>query len=81
MSAASALIEMSTEHGRATPRNGQQHLDMLPGDPLTASFDVNASPAARTRSATSRGGRSIYPSCGRRSFSSSESRGLAVALR
>jgi hypothetical protein len=39
MSAASALIEMSAEHGGATPRNGQQHFDMLPGDPLTASFD------------------------------------------
>src|SRR5260370_21749907 len=39
MSAASALIEMSAEHGRATPRHGQQHFDMLPGDPLTASFD------------------------------------------
>jgi len=38
MSAASALIEMSAEHGRATPRNGQQHFDMLPGDPLTASI-------------------------------------------
>src|SRR5215467_2131657 len=39
MSAASALIEMSAEHGSAAPRNGQQHFDMLPGDPLTASFD------------------------------------------
>src|SRR5260370_30465946 len=39
MSAARALIEMSAEHGRATPRNGQQHFDMLPGDPLTASVD------------------------------------------
>ena len=39
MSAASAFIEMPTERGRATPRNGQQHFDMLPGDPLTASFD------------------------------------------
>src|ERR1700676_259593 len=38
MSAARALIEMSAEHGRATPRNGQQHFDMLPGDPPTASF-------------------------------------------
>ena len=42
---------------------------------------MKASPAARTRSATSRGGRSIYSSCGDLSFSSSESRGLAVALR
>jgi hypothetical protein len=46
MSAASALIEMSAEHGRATPRNGQQHFDVLPADPLTASFDecVSRSP-------------------------------------
>jgi len=39
MPAAGALIEMAAEHGGATPRNGQQHFDMLPGDPLTASFD------------------------------------------
>ena len=41
---------------------------------------MNASPAARTRSATSRGGQSIYSSSGGRSFSPSESGGLAVAL-
>jgi len=46
MSAARALIEMSAEHGRATPRNGQQHFDMLPGDPLTASFDECVSRSA-----------------------------------
>ena len=46
MSAARALIEMSAEHGRATPRNGQQHFDMLPGDPLTASFDEGVSRSA-----------------------------------
>jgi len=34
MSAARALIEMSAERGGATPRNGQQHFDMLPADPL-----------------------------------------------
>jgi hypothetical protein len=39
MSAASAFIEMAAERGGATPQNGQQHFDMLPGDPLTASFD------------------------------------------
>src|ERR1017187_3062188 len=42
---------------------------------------INARPAARTRSATSRGGRFIYFLCGTLSFSWSESRGLAVALR
>src|SRR5258706_11072173 len=46
MSAARALIEMSAEHGRATPRHGQQHFDMLPGDPLTASFDECVSRSA-----------------------------------
>src|SRR6266436_559371 len=46
MSAASALIEMSAEHGRATPPNGQQHFDMFPGDPLTASFDECVSRSA-----------------------------------
>src|SRR5260370_5276472 len=39
MSAASALIEMPAEHGGTTPRHSQEHLDVLPGDPLTASFD------------------------------------------
>ena len=42
---------------------------------------INARPAARTRSATSRGGRFIYFLCGTLSFSWSESSGLAVALR
>ena len=38
MSAAGAFIEMPAERGSATPRNGQQHFDMLPANPLTASF-------------------------------------------
>ena len=42
---------------------------------------MKAVPAARTRSATSRGGRIIYSSCGDLAFSLSESRGLAVAWR
>jgi hypothetical protein len=42
---------------------------------------MNAFPAARTRSATSSGGRLTYWSCGDSSFSFSESRGLAVAFR
>ena len=46
MSAASALIEMSAEHGRATPRNGQQHFDMLPTDPLAVSLDEGSSRSA-----------------------------------
>src|SRR6266849_10924922 len=39
MPAASALIEMPAERGGATPPNGQQHFDVLPTDPLAASFD------------------------------------------
>src|SRR5216684_1373520 len=46
MSAASALIEMSAERGGATPRNRQEHFDVLPGDPLTASFDEGVSRSA-----------------------------------
>jgi hypothetical protein len=33
MPAASALIDMTAECGGTTPRNGQQHFDMLPADP------------------------------------------------
>ena len=46
MFAASALIEMSAERGGATPRNRQEHFDVLPADPLTASFDEGASRSA-----------------------------------
>jgi hypothetical protein len=46
MSAASALIEMSAERGGTTPRNRQEHFDVLPGDPLTASFDEGVSRSA-----------------------------------
>jgi hypothetical protein len=42
---------------------------------------MNASPAARTRSATSSGGQSIYSSYGDLSLSFSESSGLAVAFQ
>jgi hypothetical protein len=46
MSAASALIEMPAECGGTTPRNGQQHFDVLPTDPLAASFDECVSSGA-----------------------------------
>jgi hypothetical protein len=46
MSAAGAFIEMSAERGGTTPRNSQEHLDVLPGDPLTASFDERVSRSA-----------------------------------
>ena len=39
MSAASAFIEMPAERGGTTPCNGQEHFDVFPGNPLTASFD------------------------------------------
>jgi hypothetical protein len=46
MSAAGAFIEMAAQRDGATPRNGPQHFDMLPGDPLTASFDEGVSRGA-----------------------------------
>src|SRR6266481_6841034 len=46
MPAAGALIEMTAECGGATARNGQQHFDMLPAEPLAISFDESSSRAA-----------------------------------
>src|SRR5580700_7573777 len=46
LSAASAFIDMPAERGGATPRNRQEHFDVLPGDPLTASFDEGVSRSA-----------------------------------
>ena len=46
MPAAGALIEMTAECGGATPRNGQQHFDVLPAEPLAISFDEGSSRAA-----------------------------------
>jgi hypothetical protein len=46
MPAAGALIEMPTECGGATPRDGQQHFDMLPADPLAVSFEEGSSSGA-----------------------------------
>ena len=45
MSAAGALVEMTAEGGGATPRNGQQHFDVLPAEPLAISFDESGSRA------------------------------------
>jgi hypothetical protein len=44
--AAGALNEMSAELSRTTPRNGQQHFDMLPTDPLAVSLDEGSSRSA-----------------------------------
>jgi len=52
MSAARALIEMSAEHGRATPRMASSTLTCFQVIHLRLR-SMNASPAARTRSATS----------------------------
>src|SRR6202049_5222850 len=49
MPAARALIDMTAECGGATPRNGQQHFDMLPADPLAISFDKSSSCASGER--------------------------------
>src|SRR5215472_15561547 len=46
MSAAHALIEMPTECGSTTARNGQQYLDVLPANPLAVSLDEGSSSRA-----------------------------------
>jgi hypothetical protein len=46
MCAAGALIEMPAERSRTTPRNGPQHFDMPPTDPLAVSFDEGSSSSA-----------------------------------
>ena len=46
MSAAGALIEMTTECGGTTPANGQQHFDVLPTEPVTISFEEGISRGA-----------------------------------
>src|SRR5258706_9990797 len=46
MCAAGALIEMPAERSRTTPRNSQQHFDMLPTDPLAVLLDEGNSTRA-----------------------------------
>ncbi len=46
MSAADALIEMTAESGGTTPRNGSQHFDVLPTEPVAVSFDERFSRSA-----------------------------------
>jgi hypothetical protein len=38
MPAAGALIEMTAECGGTAPRNGQEHFDVHPAEPLAVSF-------------------------------------------
>jgi hypothetical protein len=46
MPAAGAFIEMTAECRGTTARNGQQHFDLLPAEPLAISFDESSSRAA-----------------------------------
>src|SRR5260370_42031383 len=46
MPAAGALIEMTAECSGTTPRDGQQHFDVLPAEPLAISFEEASSCAA-----------------------------------
>jgi hypothetical protein len=81
MSTAGALIDVTAESGGATARDGARDLDMGPADPSTVALDEGSSCTVRTKSATSRVGRLIYFSCCDLPFSTSESRGLAVACK
>ena len=44
--AVGALIEMPAQGGGATARDGSQHREVLPGDPLATAFDEDASRGA-----------------------------------
>jgi hypothetical protein len=46
MPATGALIEMTAESGSTTPRNGSQHFDVLPTEPLAVSFEERLSCSA-----------------------------------
>src|ERR1700687_2264200 len=46
MPAVGAFIEMTAECGGSTARNGQQHFDVLPAEPVAISFDEGSSHAA-----------------------------------
>jgi len=46
MPAAGALVEMTAECSGTTARNGQQHLVVLPAEPLAVSFEKSASRSA-----------------------------------
>jgi hypothetical protein len=46
MSAAGALIEMTTESGGATSPDGQQHFAMLATEPVAISFDEGVTRSA-----------------------------------
>jgi len=39
ISAIGALIDMTAQRGRTTPRNGQQHFDVAPANPRAVPFD------------------------------------------
>ena len=85
MSAAGTLIEMAAERGGAAVRQRAMARSTLICAQVShwRLCSINFSPAARTRSATSSGGRSIYAQASFFSVADkgSVSRGLAVALR
>ena len=81
MSAAGAAVAMPAQRGSATACDGQQHLLVLPVDPLTAAFDKRLSSTANNvghlheRPVVQR---CLLPPCEENMRASS---GLAVALR
>jgi hypothetical protein len=46
MPAAGALVEMTAQRGGTTARNGQQHFDMLPTEPVAIAFEESSSRVA-----------------------------------
>ena len=81
MSAAGAAVAMSTQRGGAATHDGQQHLLVLPADPLATAFDE-----CLPRTANNVGHLQEWPvaqlcSCPPREENVSASSGLAVALR
>jgi hypothetical protein len=46
MPATGALIDMTAQCGGTTARNGQQHFDVLPANPLPVLFDEGSSSGA-----------------------------------
>ena len=46
MPAAGALVEMTAQRGGTTARNGPQHFDMFPTEPVAISFEESSSRVA-----------------------------------
>ena len=80
MSTARARIDVAAECGGTTACNIKQDLNMCPTKPLTVAFDEGRACGA-DQVGHLQGGRVIYVSGCDLPFSSSESRGLAVACK